>query len=314
MPTVVPEPATRVQAFESKTIKISDFDFDLDKDGKVDPFEGKVLSALKAADTDGSGTLTPAEMVTVLRGMAATEKANTRLGRTVMALFCLVVLLIAALVGVSVAGAVVGGEVIKESKIPDCSDPTVGANEDKCNPSKLTRVGAVESFLESIFDLPTVPTNQLAYMRDVTFYIDMTASATVGGAVEATYKLAGAHKRSDTQAWLSTTNGHTIYLDATAKTGTITMDGATYPISATMPTSGRRLETMPDAPMANLVTGKQLARGHAERRMLSFGGGLMTSGSFSAMASTEMRRRKLSLGASLMTSGSFMMMSSNSAD
>ena len=53
---------------------IDDFNFDLDKDGHVDPFELKVLAALKAADTAGSGTLTTAQFVKVLRGVAATEK------------------------------------------------------------------------------------------------------------------------------------------------------------------------------------------------------------------------------------------------
>ena len=90
-------------------IKIADFDFDLDKDGKIDPFEQKVKNALMAADTDGSGTLTPAEFVSVLKGMAATEKENKALGRKVVGLSCLVVLLIGALTGVSIVGAVVGG-------------------------------------------------------------------------------------------------------------------------------------------------------------------------------------------------------------
>ena len=59
----------------TKSIRIADFDFDLDKDGKVDPFEKKVLTSLKAADTDGSGTLTPLEMMSVLKQMADSNKA-----------------------------------------------------------------------------------------------------------------------------------------------------------------------------------------------------------------------------------------------
>ena len=112
------------------------------------------------------------------------------------------------------------------------------------------------------------------------------------------------------------------------------MDGATYPVSETLPTGGRRLETTPDAPMAALVTGRQLAKHHDEERRL-FGGALMTSGSFTMMAGGGMGRRELTeedAGAerlettpdaamtgrrnmwtgALMTSGSFTMMAASS--
>jgi len=227
-------------------------------------------------------------------------------------------MLIIALVGVSISGAMVGGEAIKESKVPDCSDPAVAAISGKCDAGKMVRVGAVESFFDSVFDLPAVPTNQLAYIRDVTFYADMTSDAAVGGPVEATFKVAGAYKRSDTQAWLRTTDGNTIELDAAAQTGTLTManGGAVYPLSSTPPTSsaGRRLETAADAPMVATKTGRQLAESHATRRReLGFSGALMTSGSFTMMASTTLdRRRELGFSGALMTSGSFTMMASTS--
>eukprot|EP00966_Prymnesium_polylepis_P143332 3308625-Prymnesium_polylepis.2 len=72
-------------------IRIADFDFDLDKDGTVDPFEQKVRQALHAADTDGSGTLSPAEFIGVLKTMASTEKEKSSLGRKVTLLSGLVV-------------------------------------------------------------------------------------------------------------------------------------------------------------------------------------------------------------------------------
>ena len=100
------------------TIRIADFDFDLDKDGTTDEFEKKVLRELQAADADGSGELTPQEMVAVLRKLASTAKENKRLGRQVSGLACLVVLLIGALTGVAIVGSMVGGEAIKESRCP----------------------------------------------------------------------------------------------------------------------------------------------------------------------------------------------------
>jgi len=300
-------------------IRIADFDFDLDKDGTVDPFEQKVKQALHAADTDGSGTLSPAEFIGVLKAMASTEKEKRSLGRKVTLLSGLVVLLIGALVGVSIVGAVVGGDSIKENRNPDCSD---GAANPRCQPGGLVRVGSVESFVPSIYALPSMPTNQLAYLRDVTAFIDMATNTEIGGAVEATFKLAGAYKRSNSEVHLVTTNGYTISLNATAKTGTIAMGGSTYPVLEAPPSGGRRLETE-ETSIGDTLSAKQLAEHHENRRVLGdWGGALMTSGSFTLMASTSYRRRKLEetdrnrrklnsgWGGALMTSGSFTMMAS----
>ena len=270
-------------ASEPQLIRIEDFDFDLDKDGKVDPFEQKVHAALLAADVDNSGTLSPTELVGVFKGMAGKEKETAQLSRTVSRLSCLVVLLCGALVGTSVAGAVIGGDAIKESRVPDCSEPSA---DPRCDPGRLVTVGTVESFVESVFDLPGMPTEQLAYLRDVTTYVDMSASAAVGGAVEATFKIAGAYKRSSARAHLVTTNGYTISLDAAARAGNVTMADGVYPLTEAPPAGGRRLETDPDAPPAATLSGKQLAERHAARRKL-FGGALMTSGSFSMMSSNS---------------------------
>ena len=66
--------------------------------------------------------------------------------------------------------------------------------------------------------------------------------------------------------------------------------------------------------MVATKTGRQLAESHATRRReLGFSGSLMTSGSFTMMASSSLgRRRELSFSGSLMTSGSFTMMASAS--
>ena len=316
MAAVAPDPSAekaRWQPNMTSEIRIADFNFDINGDGDLDPFEKKVMAAFKAADRDNSGTLTPVEMLEIMRGMAEQHKTTKRLGRTVFGLAGLVVLLILALVGVSISGAIVGGEVIKESKVPDCSDPG-WANSARCSPSGLVSVGVVESFVESIYELPSVPTNQLAYLKDATMYVDMSTNAAVGGPVEATFKLAGAYKRSDTKAYLRTQDGSTIEIDATARTGTITIDGVSYPVSDEAPASsaGRKLETAAEPLMAPTLTAKQLATRHTDKnRRKLFSGALMTSGSFSMMAASAVDRRQLFTGA-LMTSGSFTMMAAGS--
>ena len=83
---------------------------------------------------------------------------------------------------------------------------------------------------------------------------------------------------------LKTPSGEKVTIRATSQNGEVTMDGTTYPISATlpascqssMPCSGRRLNGDLD--------------GHEVRssRRLNFGGALMTSGSFTMMSSSSL--------------------------
>ena len=118
---------SKIQPNMRSEIRIADFNFDINGDGTLDPFEKAVMKAFKDADRDGSGTLTAVEMLDIMRKMAEGKKAEKRMGRSVMGLIALVFMLIIALVGVSISGAMVGGEAIKESKVPDCSDPAVAA-------------------------------------------------------------------------------------------------------------------------------------------------------------------------------------------
>ena len=135
-------------------------------------------------------------------------------------------------------------------------------------------------------------------------YVDMTSDPAIGGAVEATFKVAGAYKRTETTVYIVTTNGYKIALHADTNTGTITMDGATFPVLDTPPsTGGRRLETSgAQAAVLETKTARQMAEVHEEQRRKLFSGALMTSGSFTMMAATGGDRRKLFQGA-LMTSG-----------
>ena len=280
--TVIATATTELREAQKGGIPISTLNPDTDGDGKIEKWEKEVFERIKDADADHSGAISVKELFSVIKGAAASDRAK----RMFRNLLIVAVLIIFLLIGAMLGMGIVAGEAVKESKVPSCADPTTPG----CSPAGLVRAGSVESFVPSLFDLPTAPTESLAYMLALTTYVDMTSSSAVGGAVEATFKIAGAYKRSDTLVFLETVNGHTLAIDAAAQTATITMDGVTYPVSDTMPASGRRLETAVDAPMLATLTERQLAEHHEERRRkLSFAGALMTSGSFTMMASSARR-------------------------
>jgi len=309
--TVISSATLELREAQKGGISIATLNPDSDGDGKVEAWEKEVFERIKQADADRSGAISVRELFGVIKGAAASDRAKRLFRRLFIAAVLVIFFLIGAMLGMSI----VAGEAVKESKVPSCSDPDSAS----CNPNGLVRVGTVESFVASVFDLPRAPTESLAYMKALTTYVDMTASATVGGAVEATFAIAGAYKRSDTRVFLETASGHTIDIDADAQTASITMSGVTYPVSDTLPaTAGRRLETTAEASMPATLTGKQLAEHHLDRhrRQLNFGGALMTSGSFTMMAAggDHDRRRKLNFGGALMTSGSFTMMAAGASD
>ena len=106
-------------------------------------------------DKDGNGVFDIEEVRNIVHDVMNLKLKNKQLHKMVAGLVVVVFLLIGALVGTSIVGAVVGGERIKESKVPDCSDP------EQCDSSNVVNVGTVESYVESIFDLPAAPTNQV---------------------------------------------------------------------------------------------------------------------------------------------------------
>ena len=248
---------------EAKTggIPIASLNPDSDGDGKVEPWEVDVFERIKAADADASGIISTKELFGVIKGAAESDKQKKLYRKLAMVLLGVVVVLIGLLVAVSIVGAVVGGNAIKEARVPDCST----GNDPLCS-TGVVGTATIESFSPSVFGLAAAPINQMAYIKDVAMYVDMS-SGPVGRTVEATFKVAGAYKYTDTQAFLMTTNGYTIALDATNKQGYITMGDTTYPITDTPPTTGRRLETTGKS-MVQTMTARQMVQHHRERRRL----------------------------------------------
>ena len=115
-------------------------------------------NALKAADANGSGTLTTAEFVAVLKDMAEGEKKRASLSKQVTGLSILIVFLLVILSAVSILGAVVGGESIKGSHVSGSSVMTDTSGE------AVGIATAVEQ--HGLWDLPTLSIPVLGNFRD----------------------------------------------------------------------------------------------------------------------------------------------------
>ena len=174
------------------------------------PFGDDPVAILCAKyDLDGSGSFSIEEVKAIVRDIISARSMSKQLKKIVFAMLALIVLLIGCLVAASITGAIIGGEKIKETHSPSCANGT-------CESSRLVRVGGVESFVPGLFALAAVPTEQLAYMRDVTFYIDMSSHPTIGGVAEATFKVSGAYKRTNSMVHIKTPCGSTIEIAHTA--------------------------------------------------------------------------------------------------
>ena len=154
---------TRTSHEMHNQIRIADFNFDVDGDGRVDDFEKKVMRAFKAADVDNSGTLTPAEMISVMKDMAQTQKANKGLKSLLAIAVAIIVMLIGAMLAVSVAA----GEMVKESHVGG-----TGGSEMISTNGDVVQTDAVESFTD-LFETPLVEIDILAKLSALAFFIDM---------------------------------------------------------------------------------------------------------------------------------------------
>eukprot|EP00966_Prymnesium_polylepis_P001930 43812-Prymnesium_polylepis.1 len=207
----------------------------------------------------------------------------------------------------------------KESRVINCDTSSDGAS---CLSDKIVRTATAEVFIGTVFALPSAPIEQLAYLNDVNMVIDMTNDPNVGRPVEATFKVTGAYKKSETQVILTTPNDYTIWLDATAKTGTITMGGSSFPVLESLPTGRRLVDLTDDGGDVNYdgvletMTAKEAVTAQAKRRKLetSDGSALITAGSFRTAPFRFGTRRERRLGyafGGMGTTGSFIMMSTH---
>jgi hypothetical protein len=247
---------------------------DADGDGKVSQQEKEIYAALKAADIDGSGSIGQAELYAVIGKLVGEQKKVKGLSKLVICLILLVALALGSIFVVSI----MAGEMIKESKVNGGAMTTPDGKQ-------VVQVDIIESTTK-FWDIPAVETDELAKMKDLVFYADLTTNARFGGWVEASYKVGGTLKESNDVATIVMTSGESVTIRRTAQTGELYLNGAKYPISdtctGTCSSSLRRLNN--DAtPAVEFHPQRSLA----ERRQLRRGGFLRAGGNFCLQSSSS---------------------------
>ena len=104
------------------------------------------------------------------------QSINKVLRKMVGVLVLIVVLTLVAMFGVSLAA----GEALKESKVSGSVMTTLGG--------AALQVDTVES-RKTLWHVGSASTNHLAKLKTITFYMDMTADASMNGWVEATFQV-----------------------------------------------------------------------------------------------------------------------------
>jgi len=203
----------------------------------------------------------------IVNDVMGAKESNAILKKFSGLLFVIILLLIGALFGVSLAAA----EAVKESHVKGGTMTTLDG--------QAVQVDTLES-TTTLWDIPAMTTYDLAKMKDVVVFADLTNLAEVGSWVEMTMKISGVYKADANKAFLLTNSGETITIDRAAKSGTVKIGGTAYPIADDLP-GKRRLNTIPSQPPVLQSAGhRQLQFGGA------FGGALLTSGSFTMMAAS----------------------------
>ena len=221
----------------STEISISALDPDADGDGNVSPLEMEIYKALKASDIDGSGSIGVGELYKVIGDLVGEKAKVKRLSKLVGALIALVVLALGSIFVVSL----LAGEAIKESHV------NKGGLMTSTNGAAVKVTEAENTY--SLFSLPKLPIEGVATIKRINLYVNTTGNAELGnGIIASTFQVSSAMKFTENSVAFFTPSGAMIMLD-TAKNGTITMNGATYPVddedrsdeNAAMTTPSRRV-------------------------------------------------------------------------
>ena len=207
-------------------IPISSLNPDVDGDGKVEKWEQEVFDRIKAADADRSGSINVKELFSVIKGAADADKAK----RLFQKLLTVAVLVIILLVGSMLVVSIAAGEMVKESHVKESQAGQGDAMMMDKN-GRAIKVDVAQSEY-SLFDLPSMPQEGVATIERLELYINTTGHPELGnGIVWSTFLVSSAIKFTEETVAFYTPSGSVVKLDATTKTGTITMDGVTYPVS-----------------------------------------------------------------------------------
>jgi len=238
--------------------------------------KNKVDSQMAKFDSDGNGSFDYHEVYNIIDDLLEGQERQSVLKKFIGLLFVIVLALLGALLGISM----LANEATKEAHVSGAAMISLTG--------EAVQVDAVESNAD-LFDLPGVSTESLAKMKDLVFYVDLSANADVGGWAEATYKVGGVYKPSNDVAMFTMTSGERLILRRPQKSGEIRIDGITYPIadkcSGTCSIGARRLLTEVEAKAVTFTGPRPRDGGRMQqsRRQLGFFSALMTSGSFTMM-------------------------------
>ena len=214
-------------------------------------------------DLNGDGVFQISEVRQIVNDVMAQRSANKQLKKMICGLVALVV----ALVATTFATSLVAGIALKDTSVSGAVMTTLGGS--------AMQVDTVESNTR-LFDLPGVGTTELAKMKDLVFYVDLTSLSGAGAWAEATFKVAGVFKTSSDTCTIKTTSGESVVIRRSAQSGELLMNGQSYPIAetctGTCTLGARKLEEDVNPPT---FTGP--------RRRLGFFSALQTSGSFTMM-------------------------------
>ena len=257
--TAVSNPTSKLETHggvPTSGIPISSLNPDVDGDGKIEKWEQEVFERIKAADADQSGSIDVKELFSVIKGAVDADKAK----RLFQKLLAVAVLVIITLIGSMLAVSIVAGEMVKESHVKG-DGLMIGKG------GEAVKMDIAHSEY-SLFSLATLPIEGVATIERINLYVDTRGNAALGnGIVESTFQVSSAMKFTEDTVAFFTSSGETIKLDATAKTGTITMNGATFPVDE----EDRSVEQIPSRRV--LRRGRKQSLRTRGRFSMSFSGG-----------------------------------------
>ena len=266
--------------------------FDTDGSGKLDDLQKLMMSY----DADRSGEFTVHEVQSIVHELNAANRDKSRLAKALALVVVLYVLTLVCIFGVALAAA----EASKENHVQGDNLVALGGD--------AVRTDSVEA-RASMWELPLCDMVDLAYMKHVEFFFANGASD--GADTPAVFKVAGAYKSAANAAahvHLALADGGRLYIDADALVANFTdaASGAVYSVSFGDADEARRRRrrlreraprptAAPTTPVGVIVSQEEFNAAHAPdedtsaRRLQfggTFGGALLTSGSFTMMAAS----------------------------
>lgn len=218
--------------------------------GITDFGDDAIGAIMKMYDTNGDGNFSIDEVRDIVHDVQSQKSKVKMLKSFVAILTLLVIVAFGAIFGVSLAAAeaskeshVTGGVMTSTTGVPVATSP-------------------VESFSDSIFDLPQAPADQLLDLQTLMAFVDFSGAADpffAGTSAAATsFQVTGSFKLSATQLVLTTASGGMIKIDSVARTASMRIAGGEYPLYETLPEARARALMLEAEPLPTYSAAEQL--------------------------------------------------------